>query len=177
MALSRSSCFGAAGSPLPGAGAFERVHEKRQPAVDVAGRDFFGRGREARRERGGRAGLRRGIERGVEFAAGLGQDQLAQQIGPPLRDAKRDMSAAGMPHQVDRPGIELLDEGDHVGDVLRDRIAVARGRPSVRERSAARTTAITRCFRVRGPSTGDQMRKSHSEPCTHTSGGPWPMSR
>ena len=30
-----------------------------------------------------------------------------------------------MSHQVDRPGIELLDKRDHVVDMLRDRIGVA----------------------------------------------------
>jgi hypothetical protein len=30
-----------------------------------------------------------------------------------------------MSHQVHRPGIELLDETDYVGDMLRDRIGVA----------------------------------------------------
>ena len=43
-----------------------------------------------------------GIERDIELAAGFGQDQLAQQIGPLLRDAKRDVTAAGMPHQIHR---------------------------------------------------------------------------
>ena len=35
------------------------------------------------------------------------------------------MPATGMPHQVDRPGIELPDERDHVVDMLGDRIGVA----------------------------------------------------
>ena len=66
-----------------------------------------------------------GVERAVEFAAGFGQDQLAQQIRPPLRDAEADVTAAGMAHQVDRSGIELLDEADHVLDMLCDRIGIA----------------------------------------------------
>ena len=41
--------------------------------------------------------------------------------------------------------------------------------------------AITRCRRVSGPSTDDQIRKSQSEPWIQTSGGPpsalWPISR
>ena len=72
---------------------------------------------------------RRGIERGVEIAAGLGQDQSAQQIRPLLRDAKCDVAAARVPHQVDRPRFDLLDEGDHVGDMLRHPVVVARAVP------------------------------------------------
>jgi len=34
-----------------------------------------------------------------------------------------------MAHQVDRPGIELLDEADDVVDMLRDGIGVARTVP------------------------------------------------
>jgi hypothetical protein len=36
-------------------------------------------------------GLKSGSSVAVEFATGLGQDQLAQQVGPLLRDAERDM--------------------------------------------------------------------------------------
>jgi hypothetical protein len=86
------------------------------------------------------------------------------------------IKAAGMPHQIDRPGIELFDEGDDDGCVLGDRIGVADAVPMLGKK-CRKLTAITRCFRVSGPSTADQTRKSHSEPCTHTSGGPWPTSR
>ncbi len=34
------------------------------------------------------------------------------------------MPAAGVPHQIDRPGTKFLDEADHIVDVLRDRIGV-----------------------------------------------------
>ena len=50
---------------------------------------------EARGQRRG-AGPEVGIERLVEFAAGLGQDQLAQQVAAPLGNAKADVTAARM---------------------------------------------------------------------------------
>jgi hypothetical protein len=34
------------------------------------------------------------------------------------RPAKRNMSAAGMSHQVHRPGVQSFDKADHVGDML-----------------------------------------------------------
>ena len=46
-----------------------------------------------------------GLETGLAASARLGQDQLAQQIRPALRQAERDVSAAGMPHQPG--GIEI----------------------------------------------------------------------
>jgi hypothetical protein len=114
--------------PGPGPTPFDRVEEEFQPALDIAGGDLFGRGRNPRTERGG-TGLVVRIECGIEFAAGLGQDELAQKIRPLLRCPKRDMAAAGMPHQVHRSGLQLLDEGNDIGDVLRDRIAVAASVP------------------------------------------------
>ena len=115
--------------PRPGARAFQRVHEELQPAVDIAGRDLLGRGGEPRGSGEGAPGFTAGSSVAVELAAGFGQDQPAQQIGPSLGDAKRDMPAAGMPHQVDRPGVQLLDEADHVIDMLGDRIGVANAVP------------------------------------------------
>jgi len=73
--------------------------------------------------------LCRRVKRCIEFAAGFGKDQLAQQVRPPLGHAERDVTAARMPHQIDRSGIELFDKADHVGDVLRDRIGVAMAVP------------------------------------------------
>ena len=95
--------------------------------LDTRPVDLMGHSRGQRRG-AGRVG---GIERGVELAARLGQDQPAQQIRPPLRDTKADVSAAGMAHQVDRSDIQLLDEADHVVDMLRDRIGVADAVPMV----------------------------------------------
>jgi hypothetical protein len=132
-ALSRSCCLDAAGTPCPGAGTFDRIEEKLQAALDVAGRNFFRRRCDPRCERRG-PGLRCGIERGVEFAAGFGENQPAQQIRPLLRDTKRDVSAAGMPHQIHRLGIQLFDEGDDVGDMLRDRIGVTGAVPAFGEK-------------------------------------------
>ena len=65
------------GQPRPRAGAFDRVEEQRQPALDIAGSDFLGRRRDPRCERR-RSGLSCRIERGIEFAAGFGKDQSAQ---------------------------------------------------------------------------------------------------
>src|SRR5262249_3348183 len=46
-------------------------------------------------------------------------------IRPLLRDAERNMPAARMPHQVDRPWADLLDEGDDVADMLGHAIVAA----------------------------------------------------
>ncbi len=118
--------------PPPGARPFERIQEDLQAAVDIASGDRLGRSRDHSGQPRG-TGLIGRIEGGVEFTAGLGQDQLAQQIRPPLSDAKTDVAAAGVAHQVDRAGIQLLDEGDDVVDVLRDRIGVADAVPMVGE--------------------------------------------
>jgi hypothetical protein len=58
--------------PPPGAGAIDPIDELRQPALDIAGSDFFGGRGNPRRERGG-AGRQERIERGVKFAAGFGE--------------------------------------------------------------------------------------------------------
>ncbi|CUT12153.1 Nonheme chloroperoxidase EC 111110 [Bradyrhizobium sp.] len=55
--------------------------------------------------------------------------EVAQQIGPLLGHAKRDVAAARMAHQIDRRGFDLLDESDHVGDVLGHLVVVADGIP------------------------------------------------
>jgi hypothetical protein len=52
-----------------------------------------------------------------------------------LRGAKADMPAAGMPHQINRSGIELLNETDHVGDVLRHQVVAADAIPVLRKKS------------------------------------------
>ena len=88
-------------------------------------RTFLTEASDARGQRRRCAGRDRGIERGIQIAAGLGQHDLAQQIGPLLRDAKGDMPAARMAHQVDRLRVDLLDEGDGVGDMLRHPVVVA----------------------------------------------------
>jgi hypothetical protein len=75
-----------------------------------------------------------GIERGIDLAAGLGKDELAQQIRPLLRGAERDMPAAGMAHQVDRAGVQLFDKGDEIVDMLRDRIGGALAVPMIGEK-------------------------------------------
>ena len=154
VALSRRKLFWRRRQPLPGAGAFQRIHEDLQAAVDVALGDHLGGSRDPRGQRRG-AGLVGGIERGVELAAGLGQDQPAQQIRPPLRDAKADVSAAGMAHQVERSGIELLDETDHVLDMLRDRIGVADAVPMLGEEMPQRRRdhAMIAASAVRAPTT------------------------
>ena len=41
------------------------------------------------------------------------------------------MSAARMSHQVDRPRLHVLDEGDDIIDMLRDRISVADAIPVI----------------------------------------------
>ncbi|KAH2808277.1 hypothetical protein KXV85_006066, partial [Aspergillus fumigatus] len=113
---------------LPGPGTFQRIQENLQPAIDIALGDDGGGSRNPGCQRRG-SGLVIRIERAIQFAAGLGQDQLAEQIGPPLRGAKADMPAARMAHQIDRPRRQLLDEGDHVIDMLRHLVVVAHGIP------------------------------------------------
>src|SRR6185437_14638277 len=98
---------------LPAAGPFQRIDEELQPAIDIAGGDLVRGGREAREQRRG-AALEVRIERGIELAAGLGENQPAEQIRPALREAEANMSAAGVAEQIDRTHIELLDEGDEV---------------------------------------------------------------
>lgn len=117
---------------LPGAATFQRIHENLQAAVDVALGDHAGGSRDHSGQRRGTGHVSR-IERGIEFAAGLGQDQLAQQIRPALRDSEADVPAAGMAHQVDWPCVQLFDEADHVLDMLGDRIGIADAVPMLRE--------------------------------------------
>ena len=124
VALSIKGCFISGGSRCQRPGPSSVSTKNFEPAFDIAGSDLVCRRREACQQRRGTA-LVVGVERGIELAAGLGQDQLAQQIGPPLRDAEGNMPAAGMAHEVDGPGVQLLDEGDDVVDMLRDRIGVA----------------------------------------------------
>lgn len=62
---------------------------------------------------------------GIEIAARFGQHQLSQQIRPRLRDTKRDVAAPRMAHEIDRTGPDLLDEGDHVGNMLRHLVVLA----------------------------------------------------
>jgi len=116
--------------PLPVALALQRVDEIFEPALDIAGRDLVRRHRESGKQRRG-AALVIGIERGIDLAAGFGKDQLAQQIGPPLRDTKRNVSAAGMAHQVDRAVTDLLDENDEIVDMLRDRVGATLAVPVI----------------------------------------------
>ena len=104
--------------PRPGAFAVDPVDKAPERAVDIAGLDLLGRYRDPRTLLGWSTRRNSRIERGIEIAAGLGQHQLAQQLRPLLRNAECDMPAAGMAHQVDRPRLDLLDEGDHVGDML-----------------------------------------------------------
>ncbi len=103
-ALSRSSCFGVAGSRAQAPGpSIASKNNVSPPSTSPAA--IFSAAAAIRAASGEGPGFERRIERGVEFAAGLGQDQLAQQIGPLLRDAERDVAAAGMPHQVHRPRV------------------------------------------------------------------------
>ena len=123
--------------PRPGARAFDRVQENLQR------RRRYRRSRSSRRRprsalpSGEGPGRQRGSSDRIELAAGLGQDQPAQQIRPALRDAERRcVRRANGPSG--RPAwLYLLDEGDHVVDMLRDRIGRRRCRPNARERNAA----------------------------------------
>ena len=63
VALSRKSCFGRRRQTLPCAGAFQRVHEDLQAAIDVTLGDHLGGSRDHSGQRRG-AGLVDGIERG-----------------------------------------------------------------------------------------------------------------
>ena len=123
--------------PFPGAGAFERVHEK------LPGRRRYRRPRSSRpRPRTApRAARGRACTAGSSVASssppGSARISLRNRSGRRCATRKRDVSAAGMAHQVDRSGIELLDEVDHVVDVLRDRIGVADAVPMFGKESAA----------------------------------------
>ena len=173
VALSRSSCFGVAGSRFQAPGpSSASMKISSPPSMSPLGDDFGG-GRDPRRQRRG-AGLVVGVERGIEFAAGFGQDQSAQQVRPPLGDAEADMPAAGMAHQVDRSGVQLLDEGDDVVDMLRDRIGVADAVPMIGKEMPQATARSRGVSSTADPAPHAQIRKSHSEPCTQTSGGPSP---
>lgn len=129
--MSRRFCFTGLAAEA-GAGAFQRVDEDGEAAVDIAGRDLLGRGREARQQRRGTAGIV-GVEARIELTARFGQHQPPEQVRPALRYAEADVAAAGMAHQVDRAEVELLDEGDDVADMLGDRIGVANTIPFLRK--------------------------------------------
>ena len=121
----------------PGAVAVDAVDDQFERAVDIAAPDFLQRHRHPRRRPArSRRRCRFILERRIEIAAGFGQHQFSQQFGPRLRDAKADMAAAGMAHQVDRAGIEFLDEADDVGDMLRHQIVVADTIPVLGKKAA-----------------------------------------
>src|SRR5579871_2378932 len=105
----------------------QRRQENLEAAVDIALR-YPCRGRCDRSSHRPGARFVVGIEAGIDLAAGLGQDQLAQQVRPPLRDTECDMAAARMAHQVDGARVEPLDERNHVVDMLCERIAVPASR-------------------------------------------------
>jgi hypothetical protein len=106
------------------------VSTKYSSPPSIAGRDLVRGHRESGQQRR-RATFVIGVERGVDLAAGFCKDQIVQQIGPLLRDTKRNVSAAGMAHQVDRAVTELLDEGDEIVDVLRDRVGATLAVPVI----------------------------------------------
>ena len=119
-------------------------------AVDVAVRDHLGCDRNARppAARGREADwpARSEASRSPPGSARIG---LAQQIRPRLRHAKADVPAAGMAHQIDRPGIQLFDEADDVGDVLRHQIVVADAVPMLRKEAPQAERDHAMLFRQR----------------------------
>ena len=160
----------------PRAVAVDALDEILQRALDVAGPDHLDRAIVFAASGGWRGRDAAASAGGVEIAAGLGQHQLAQQVRPLLRDAKRDVPAARMAHQVDRLRVDLLDEGDGVGDMLRHPVVVADAVPMLGKEMPQADRDHAMLFDS-GPSTEYQVRKSPSVPCTQTSGWPSPTSR
>jgi hypothetical protein len=131
----------------PGAFAVDAIDEQCERTLAVASSDLLCRHwhpRSDRREAGCRAV---GPKRWVEVAARFGQHQLSQQLRSRLRHAKPDMSAAGMAHQVYRPGIQFLKEADHVVDMLCHQVVVADAIPVLGKESpqARRDHAMPFC--------------------------------
>ena len=81
-----------------------------------------------------------------------------------------------MTHQIGRSHTEFFDEGNDILDVLGDRIGIADPIPMFGE-EVPQAYPMTRRLAESGPITAPQMRKSLSEPCTQTKGGPFPTSR
>ena len=81
-----------------------------------------------------------------------------QQIRPLLRDAERNVPAARMSHQINWPKFDVLDEPDHVGDVLCDRVAATAAIPLL-----WKEVAQTECYYAMPPGQRTEHARPHAE--------------
>lgn len=86
------------------------------------------------------------------------------------RYAERDMPAARVAHQVQRSWLELFDEGDHVGDMLRHLVVVAHAIPIFRKEMPQRDCDNSVMLRQR-PHNGPEGAEI-AERAVHANKGP-----
>src|SRR5260221_11892699 len=120
-ALSRSCCFETAGSrahpPGPSSASMNSVNPPSTSPLAIFSADAA-----ILAASGEGPGLKSGSSVASSSPPGSARINLRSRSG--RRCASRNMPAAGMAHQVYRTGLQFLAEGDHIVDVLRNRIAV-----------------------------------------------------